>query len=121
MSNPKKIKTEHHNSWKEILSKSGKTYWFNESTGESTWEQPKSIDSSSKDDAIDFEKVWSNTYKRFYYFNKQTGEKKWEEIENIKEGDKDDIIQKIEIEHIENSVQDPDFPRLFILFRSLHL
>jgi hypothetical protein len=77
MSNPNKRKEPHSASddtnvpWKLCQSSKsgGKSYWFNETTGESRYEVPPEMI---------WEKHYSRTHKKCYYFNKLSRENIWE-------------------------------------------
>ncbi|KAL7493711.1 hypothetical protein ACHAWT_002568 [Skeletonema menzelii] len=72
--------------WIEATDPSGKVFYFNSSTGQSSWDRPK-IDVTEKEDQLPA--GWASsideTSGKTFYYNEETGESTWEKP-SIKEG-----------------------------------
>ena len=73
--------------WEELVDEStGRTYWFNNETEESTWDDPHAKAVDVDDGGAGEEKVWTKFLDddtgQAFYFNESTGETTWDTPED---------------------------------------
>lgn len=69
--------------WMELKTDQGDIYYWNETTGESTWEKPPGFEAGSETTTArsasgscsDWQKLWDDNHSAYYYYNSKTGDR----------------------------------------------
>eukprot|EP00941_MAST-03F_sp_MAST-3F-sp1_P002684 g2684.t1 len=64
--------------WQHLYDENGEMYYLNISTGETTWQIPKTENTGDNFENSEWTPLWSEDHQAYYWYNNVTGESQWE-------------------------------------------